>query len=116
MQGKWRFWVLAAVLLAAVLTPTQAARSTSPTSIETASLQDTLEKGLKARFPREFKFIAEVVKLVEKKVLPLPMVMGTFQWAREKEKKQERKAGRKSDKGGLVKKVEEFITDRNQIY
>ena len=87
MQGKWRFWVLAAALLVAILSPAQSARSTSSTSIETANLQDTLEKGLKARFPREFKFIAEVVKLVEQKVLPLPMVMGTFKWAREKEQK-----------------------------
>jgi hypothetical protein len=36
--------------------------------------------------------------------------------AREKEKKQEKKEGRKSGKGGLVKKVDEFITDRSQIY
>ncbi len=35
--------------------------------------------------------------------------------AREKEKKQGKKGGRTA-KGGLVKKVDEFITDRSQIY
>lgn len=36
--------------------------------------------------------------------------------ARRKEEKQQKRVGRKSEKGGLVKKVEEFITDRNQVY
>ena len=36
--------------------------------------------------------------------------------AREKEDRQKKKKGRESGKGSLVKKVDEFITDRNQIY
>lgn len=49
---------------------------------QVANLKDTLEKGLKARRPEEFQFIARVVKLVEEGQLPLPLVLGTFKWAR----------------------------------
>ncbi|MCO6454116.1 MAG: hypothetical protein J5I93_02270 [Pirellulaceae bacterium] len=49
---------------------------------QVANLKDTLEKGLKARRPEEFRFIARVVKLVEEDRLPLPLVLGTFKWAR----------------------------------
>ena len=51
-----------------------------------ADLKERLEKGLKARRPAEFKFIARVVELVEQKTLPLGMVDGTFLWARRKAK------------------------------
>ncbi len=47
-----------------------------------ADLQDLLEKGLRARLPREFRFIRRVVRLVEQGKLPLPMVISTFEWAR----------------------------------
>lgn len=48
------------------------------------TLQEELEKGLKARRPEEFEFIARVVQMVEKKQLPLDLVNSTFQWARKR--------------------------------
>jgi hypothetical protein len=51
------------------------------------SLKDQLEKGLKARLPQEFAFIARVVDMVDKQQLPLELVQGTFLWAREKGKR-----------------------------
>jgi hypothetical protein len=53
---------------------------------QTASLQDTLEKGLRARRPEEFHYIGLVVARVNEGKLPLELVIGTFQWAREKAK------------------------------
>jgi hypothetical protein len=51
---------------------------------QTPSLQDTLEKGLKARRPEEFEFLAKVVELVNTDKLPLDVVLSTFKWARPK--------------------------------
>ena len=59
------------------LTPLQAGQS--------AQLGDQLNAGLKVRKPAEKLFIARVVQLVEKKVLPLSMVLGVFKYARKKE-------------------------------
>jgi len=79
--------VLAATALA-FLSPTFCASPhLSPASsrswaAETADLKDRLEKGLKARRPVEFNFIARVVELVEQDTLPLSLVDGTFHWAR----------------------------------
>lgn len=50
------------------------------------SLKDTLEKGLRARRPEEFQYLARVVEKVERRELPLDLVMSTFQWARQKTK------------------------------
>ncbi len=46
------------------------------------TLKDTLEKGLKARRPEEFAFIATVVDKVHEGDLPLSVVDSTFLWAR----------------------------------
>jgi len=54
--------------------------------VQIANLRDQLEKGLRARLPREFEFIDRVIKLVEINVLPLELVKSTFQWARENAK------------------------------
>lgn len=56
----------------------QAAQSKTP------SLKDTLEKGLKARLPSDFKFIALVVKMVNNKTLPKSMVLSVFHYVRKK--------------------------------
>ncbi len=45
-------------------------------------LQTTLEKGLKARRPVEFAFIAQVIQLVDDGTLPENMVLTSFLWAR----------------------------------
>jgi hypothetical protein len=49
---------------------------------EIADLKEQLEKGLQARLPSEFKFIARVCLLVQQGTLPLPLVRSTFTWAR----------------------------------
>lgn len=49
-----------------------------------ARLKERLEKGLKARRPEEFAFVAKVVRLVEMGTLPEAVVDGTFFWARSK--------------------------------
>jgi len=53
-------------------------------SVVTLNLKTTLEKGLRARRPSEFAFIALVVERVEDGTLPLSVVKSTFGWARKK--------------------------------
>ena len=48
------------------------------------SLRERLEKGLKARRPSEFAFIATVAERVEGGTLPRSLVDTTFFWARNK--------------------------------
>ena len=75
-----------AVCLSAVLTQVPAQQSTvsATTDVKVASLRDQLEKGLKARLPREFAFIDRVVGMVDAKQLPYDLVQSTFLWARVK--------------------------------
>ena len=47
-------------------------------------LKTTLEKGLKARRPVEFAFLADVAARVEDGRLPKRLVDSTFLWARQK--------------------------------
>ena len=49
-----------------------------------ASLQDQLNAGLRARRPVEFKFIADAVKLVEQRKLPVRLVVESYDYARKK--------------------------------
>jgi hypothetical protein len=70
----WHSPSLAAVRAIRVAGPVARGRS--------ASLKDQLEKGLKARRPQEFAFIARVVTLVEQGILPRTLVDSTFLWAR----------------------------------
>ena len=55
-----------------------------PGTQSTPTFKETLEKGLKARRPEEFAFIAMVVTKVDKGVLPRALVESTFLWARGK--------------------------------
>ncbi len=48
----------------------------------TVNLKDQLEKGLEARLPSEFAFLAKVVQMVENGTLPRSLVDSTFIWAR----------------------------------
>jgi hypothetical protein len=50
-------------------------------------LQGQLEKGLKARRPVEFAYIAQIITLVEDGDLPRELVDSTFVWARKKRTK-----------------------------
>lgn len=47
-------------------------------------LQSQLEKGLKARRPVEFAYIAQIVALVESGDLPRSLVTSTYGWARQR--------------------------------
>ena len=67
--------------------PTNATRASSRQfrgSGRVASLRDQLRAGLKARRSVEFKFIDDVVKLVEQRKLPVKLVLESFHYARKK--------------------------------
>jgi hypothetical protein len=51
--------------------------------VQGLDLQTQLEKGLYARRPVEFAYIAEIVKLVEEGKLPYKLVATTFTWAQQ---------------------------------
>jgi hypothetical protein len=51
-------------------------------------LKTQLEKGLKARRPVEFQYIAQINQLVEDGTLPRTLVASTFIWARNKPTRQ----------------------------
>lgn len=53
-------------------------------AIEQPTLQDRLEKGLRARTPAESAFLARVVESVEDRELPEKLVNRVFFWARKK--------------------------------
>jgi hypothetical protein len=68
-------------------------RAASPPSINgggvsNLDLQSQLEKGLRARRPVEFAYIAEIVDLVDSGELPRDLVTSTFGWARRKSNRQ----------------------------
>lgn len=67
--------------LADVAAPTL---DSSPVGQIQPSLKDTLEKGLKARYPADFEFVDLVADLVDQGKLPLDVVLSTFKWARPK--------------------------------
>lgn len=86
------FWLTLVLTLAAgvpffspATTRGQADRlAQSPTAIKVPDLKQQLEKGLRARRPVEFQFVALVVNMVENDTLPLALVKSTFLWARKK--------------------------------
>ena len=90
MFASRRAWCLAfavgVLCLPAALMHVPAQQPTNPPAADAkiANLQDQLEKGLKARLPREFDFIERVVGMVEAKQLPFDLVQSTFLWARPK--------------------------------
>ena len=55
--------------------------------VSNLDLQGQLEKGLKARRPVEFAYIAQIVQLVEDGDVPRELVDSTFVWARKKRTK-----------------------------
>lgn len=55
--------------------------------VEDLDLQGQLEKGLKARRPVEFAYIAQIVHMVDDGDLPRDLVDSTFVWARKKRTK-----------------------------
>jgi hypothetical protein len=75
---------LATVSLTATSVQAQTTGATSVTPSKKITLQQRLEKGLKARRKSELKYIAEVVDLVEKGKLPEKVVDGAFFQSRRK--------------------------------
>ena len=79
-------WALAVSLLGLAAGQTHLAAQ-QPSTPEGANgpavdLKIQLEKGLKARLPREFDFIDHVVGMVDNNQLPRDLVQSTFLWAR----------------------------------
>ncbi len=86
---RWTVGLCSAVVSAAALLTTsntlaQSTETTAATPTRKTSLQQRLEKGLKARRKSEFVYIAEVVDLVEKGKLPQKVVDGAFFQSRRK--------------------------------
>ena len=54
----------------------------------TLDLKGQLEKGLRARRPVEFAYIAEIIQMIDDDELPRSLVETTFVWARKKPSRQ----------------------------
>ena len=80
--------LLALILALAIGVSIDGALADAPSSTPIApggpDLQTTLEKGLRARRPVEFAFIASVVRMVDAGTLPQSIVTTSFLWARKK--------------------------------
>lgn len=87
-MSRWISGLCCAVVLSALSVTTivhaQTTGVTSVTPSKKITLQQMLEKGLKARRKSELKYIAEVVALVEKGKLPVKIVNGAFFQSRRK--------------------------------
>lgn len=82
VASRW-FCLLAVMgVIAAIGLPPTVSGKESPVSPGGLTLRQTLEKGLKARRPSEFAFIARVTRKVDDGILPQKMVERTFLWAR----------------------------------
>jgi hypothetical protein len=70
------------------------------------SLQDQLEKSLRARRPSEFRFIAKIVAQVDNGDLPRDLVQSSFNWARRRPSKKvqyfEQALRRRAKRGGIT--------------
>jgi hypothetical protein len=71
---------IGAVVASAIADPP----SSTPIAPGGPDLKTTLEKGLRARRPVEFAFIASVVQMVDDGTLPQSIVQTSFLWARKK--------------------------------
>ena len=58
--------------------------SAEDAGVDLAELQDRLEFGLRARLPREYRFLRKVVALVKLRRIPVELVLSTYHWARKK--------------------------------
>ena len=83
-----RAWMLFVGGLAALWGWGTSTRADTPSSVTAGgvapqlTLQGQLEKGLKARRPVEFQYLADVVRLVEQGQLPRTLVDSSFMYAR----------------------------------
>ena len=65
-----------------------ASQNPGSVGVVVADLEDQLNAVLKSRRPEEFKFIADVVAMVEDDTLPLQLVTSTFLWVKNKKQKE----------------------------
>jgi len=86
-----RFALVLPLFLLALAITERSARSVEPVRVgganaqgQVANLKDTLEKGLKCRLDREFRFVGRVVKAVDDGRLPEQTVLEMFTYARRK--------------------------------
>ncbi len=83
IAGRWMILTLLVSLMASGVAP-----AASPPSLNgggvTIDLKSQLEKGLKARRPVEFAYIAQIVELVDSGKLPRSLVTSSYGWARQK--------------------------------
>jgi hypothetical protein len=82
MLSRRRLLVTSTIAAAACLSARSIRAQQPQPSTGDANLRDTLLFGLKPRTPAEQAFIDTVVAKVNAKVLPLDVVISTFQWAR----------------------------------
>lgn len=85
-------WLLAGSLVLAAESPagpssqeparTPPAPTAAPRTDGVADLHDTLVNGLRATRPEEIAWLDQVVAKVQENRLPLPLVLSTFKWAR----------------------------------
>jgi hypothetical protein len=82
--------LMLASMLTVVCTTTHAAEPKPITGggVTGLDLKTQLEKGLKARRPVEFEYIAQINSMVEDGSLPRSLVTSTFGWARHKPTRQ----------------------------
>ncbi len=94
IRTGYRFAMLFILSAATWLLSSNTALAASPPKpiddggVSKLDLKTQLEKGLKARRPVEFAYIAQIVKLVEDGDLPRSLVTSTFGWARKKQNRQ----------------------------
>ncbi|MGE0605776.1 MAG: hypothetical protein AB7O62_01530 [Pirellulales bacterium] len=83
MFRRWHC-CLAAALVCLLLNLSRTLPAGSPDPTTGLTLRETLEKGLKARRPVEFQYLAKISRMVDRKQLSENMVRATFGWARKR--------------------------------
>ena len=84
-NGLWALAMIVAFGLGWAMTKAALADGTLPANPQVQKdLRNILEVGLRAGTPHQKEFISLVVVRVEQNVLPLDLVLSTFQWARTK--------------------------------
>ena len=90
--SRWRLWSILWGVISGSLLAKSYGQRIGPQFGQTRRYRDgiqvdfrqQLEKGLYARRPEEFAFIARVVRMVDENQLSRRLVESTFQWARKK--------------------------------
>ena len=85
-RRAWSRLVAGLLIPAASCSESFAQRATAEDAgVDLADLQNRLEFGLRARLPREYRFLRKVVALVKLERIPVELVLSTYHWARKKQ-------------------------------